>query len=132
MCITNKLNENFKDIIKHFKECFEVVHHLFELGQTLKIHVIVDNFCDTDLTQGLPTFQKVVQAKVYSTYKCPSSMIFKIKLTNKYMIISIPVFSLPYFVGSVFVQNMSILPILSARCRGKSENVSLYHGSIHY
>ena len=46
MCTEETLNENFKEIIKNFTEAFEVVHQLFNLSQTLKIHVIMDHYSD--------------------------------------------------------------------------------------
>ena len=44
--IPNDFSDNYKEIIENFKESFEVVHQLFGLSQTLKIHIIVDHYSD--------------------------------------------------------------------------------------
>jgi hypothetical protein len=46
MCIENDFSDNYKEIIENFKESFEVVHQLFGLSQTLKIHIIVNHYSD--------------------------------------------------------------------------------------
>ena len=46
MCIEKELSDKYKDIIENFKETFEVVHQLFGLSQTLKIHIIFDHYSD--------------------------------------------------------------------------------------
>ena len=46
MCIEKELSDKYKEIIENFKETFEVVHQLFGLSQTLKIHIIFDHYSD--------------------------------------------------------------------------------------
>ena len=46
MCTEDKLNENFRETIQNFRECFEVVHELFDISETLRIHVILDHYSD--------------------------------------------------------------------------------------
>ena len=46
MCIENELSDNYEETIENFKENFEVVHQLFGVSQTLKIHIIMDHYSE--------------------------------------------------------------------------------------
>ena len=46
MCTADKLSEDYCQILKDFKDSFEICYELFDMNMTLKIHIIIDHYED--------------------------------------------------------------------------------------
>ena len=80
MCIESDFSDNYKEIIENFKESFEVVHRLFGLSKTLKIHNIVDHYSDYFEMTGT----KILKVQMGNTMKHCTILLKKWRETEDY------------------------------------------------